>query len=352
LPNPALDFSIEKSTIVSSSYGLLTPGNSLYGLFNNLVPGIALFSLLFGLAIMHLKEKEPLLGFLDRVNSSIDRIIKWIAIISPIGIFAHIAHVMGTIHFDDLEKLQLYIMMVIGTTLFLSLWVLPILISCLTSIPLKEIFMELRIVVFLPFATAIPTLALPYINNTMRRLAERKNLLLGTFRGTSQTIIPIGFGFAQIGNFIPLLFIFFLAFFYRHPFTEFQAIMLPFLITLFSIGIPQFTFIALPFLLNVLNLPADGFNLYAEISAITLNFQVLLSTASMLTFMYLVILKYYGLLEVHWKRLFYHTTSTVGILVVFSFIGKNYIHTTDNYHNLYYNLSMEDAIDSPPKVTV
>jgi proton glutamate symport protein len=352
LPNPSTDFSIEKSAIVSGGYGLLTPGASLYGLFNNLIPGIALFSLLFGLAIMHLKEKEPLLGFLDRVNCSIDRIIKWITIVSPIGIFAHIAHVMGTINFDDLAKLQLYILMVIGVTLYLSLWVLPVLISCLTSIPLKEIFMEFRIVAFLPFATGIPTLALPYINNAMRRLAERKKLVLGTFRSTSQTIIPIGFGFAQIGNFIPLLFIFFLAFFYRHPFTDLQSIGLPFLITLFSIGTPQFTFVALPYLLNILDLPAEGFNLYAEISAITLNFQVLLSTTSMLTFMYLVILKYYGLLQVHWRKLMYHGATTVGFLLAFSFIGKNYIHTEDNYHNLYYNLSMSDAINNPPKVTV
>ncbi len=352
LPSPAPDFSIEKSALVSESYDLLATESPLSALFYNLVPAIAFFSLLFGLAIMHLKEKEPLLALLERINSSIDRIIKWISIASPIGIFAHIAHVMGTIHFNDLEKLQLYVLMVIGVTLFLSLWVLPVLISCLTSIPLADIFKEFRIVAFLPFATGIPTLALPFINNTMRRLAERKNLILGTFRGTSQTIIPVGFGFAQIGNFIPLLFIFFLAFFYRHPLSDSQAIALPFLITLFSIGTPQFTFVALPFLLNILGLPRGGFNLYAEISAITLNFQVLLSTASMLAFVYLATLKYYELLEVHWKRLFYHAASAVGFLVIFSFIGKNYIHTTDNYDNLYYNLSMEEAIENSPKVTV
>lgn len=352
LPNPAPDFSIEQAAVSTSPYDLLSGESPLSAVFYNLVPGIALFSLLFGLAIMHLKEKEPLLSLLERINSTIDRTIKWISIVAPIGIFAHIASVMGAVHFNDLEKLQLYVLIVIGTTLFLSMWVLPVLISCLTSIPLKEIYSEFRIVSFLPFATGIPTLALPYINNAMRRLSERKNLVLGTFRGTSQTIIPIGFGFAQIGNFIPLLFIFFMAFFFRHPFTDLQAILLPFLITLFSIGTPQFTFIALPFLLQVFDLPASGFSLYAEISAITLNFQVLLSTASMLTFMYLVILKYYGLLEVHWKKLIYHTTSTIGFLVLFSFIGKNYIQTTDNYHNLYYNLTMEGAIDDPPPVTI
>ncbi len=351
LPNPASDFSFDSSALFPSKVAP-SPTSSFFGLFHNTVPGIALFGLFFGLAIMHLKEKEPLLGFLERVNNAFDRLIRWISFVAPIAIFSHIAYVMGTINFDDLPKLQLYIGMVIGTTLFLSLWVLPALVSCLTSIPIKEIFREFRMVAFLPFATGIPTLALPYINHMMKRLAERKNLSIATFQSTSQTIIPIGFGFAQIGNFIPLLFIFFLSFYYRHPFTGLEAFSLPFLITLFSVGTPQFTFVALPFLLRILNLPDEGFNLYAEISSITLNFQVLLSTISMLAFMILVVLKYYGLLEIQWKRLMLHASCTAAVLITVAVIGKSHIHTPDNYHNLYYNLNMGKAIVHPPQVTV
>jgi ABC-type amino acid transport substrate-binding protein len=259
---------------------------------------------------------------------------------------------MGSISFVDLGKLQLYIGMVVMTALFLSLWVLPKLVSCLTSLSFKEVWREFKLVCFLPFATAIPTLALPYINHSMRRLAERKNLEMGAFRNTAQTIVPIGFGFAQIGNFIPLLFIFFLSFFYRHPFTDSQSFSLPFLMTLLSIGTPQFTFVALPYLLKQLALPHEGFSLYAEISAITLNFQVLLSTASMLTFMYVVTLRYYGLLEVHWRKLVLHVLSTSSLLLAFSIGAKNFIHTSDNYHNLYYSLSMSESIPHPPEVEI
>ncbi len=352
LPNPAADFSLETSASLPGPSSLLVPSNKMYSIFYNGVPIIALFSLIFGFAIMHLKEKDPLLSLLERINSSLERIIKWISIVSPIGIFAHVAYVMGTVNFDDLAKLQLYIGIIIATTLFLSIWVLPMIVSCLTSIPYKELFREYKIVGFLPFATAIPTIALPYINNAMRRLADRKNLDLGTFKATSQTIVPIGFGFAQIGNFLPLLFLFFLSFFYRHPLSGFEVVALPFLVTIFSIGIPQFTFIALPFLLSTLSLPAQGFNLYAEISAITLNFQVLLSTVSMLSFMYLVVLRYYGLLEIQWRRLLFQGSCMAVALVSFALIGKHFIHTTDNYYDLYYSLRMDKAIDSPPQVTV
>lgn len=352
LPNPAADFSLEASAALPSDASQSHTDNKISYLFYSGVPILALFSLIFGFAIMYLKEKEPLLSLLERINSSLEKIIKWITIVAPIGIFAHVAYVTGTVNFDDLAKLQVYVVIIIATTLFLSIWALPMIVSCLTSIPYKELFREYKIVGFLPFATAIPTIALPYINNAMRRLADRKNLDLGTFKANSQTIVPIGFGFAQIGNFLPLIFLFFLSFFYRHPLTSYQLIALPLLVTVFSIGIPQFTFIALPFLLATLSLPEQGFNLYAEISAITLNFQVLLSTVSMLSFMYLVILRYYGLLEIQWRRLLFQLSSMTVVLFAFVLIGKQFVHSKDNYKDLYYSLKMDKAIESPPHVTV
>lgn len=348
LPNPALDFSLESSVAIPGT----TPANptlKFFDVFNNSIPIIALFSVIFGMAIMHLKGKEPLLSLLEKINNSLDRVIKWVTLASPIGIFSHVAYITGTVHFDDLAKLQLYVGLIILLTLILSLWVLPTLVSCLTSIPYRILYQEYKIVGFLPFATAIPTIALPYINNAMRRLADRKYLDLGTFKSTSQTVVPISFGFAQIGNFLPLLFLFFLSFFYRHPFTNLQSFALPFFVTFFSIGTPQFTFVALPYLLKTLSLPAEGFSLYAEISAITLNFQVLLSTVSMLTFVYLVSLRYYGLLQIQWKRLISHLGCTAVVLVGLALVGKNFIHTPDNYHDLYYSLKMK--VESPPTVT-
>jgi Na+/H+-dicarboxylate symporter/ABC-type amino acid transport substrate-binding protein len=352
LPSPASDFSLEAVAELPGQTVPTPQGNTAYLIFFNGIPIIALFSLVFGFAIMHLKQKDPLLSLLERINNSLERIIKWITIVAPIGIFAHVAYVMGTVHFDDLAKLQLYVGIIIATTLFLSIWVLPMVVSCLTSIPYKELWREYKIVGFLPFATGIPTIALPYINNAMRRLAERKNLDLGTFKATSQTIVPIGFGFAQIGNFLPLIFLFFLSFFYRHPISGYEMIALPLLVTFFSFGIPQFTFIALPYLLSVLSLPSQGFSLYAEISAITLNFQVLLSTVSMLSFMYLVVLRYYGLLEVQWRRLMFHVSIMTVALFAFVLIGKHFFHPVDNYNNLYYGLTMKKAISSLPHVTV
>ena len=72
----------------------------------------------------------------------------------------------------------------------------------------------------------------------------------------------------------------------------------------------------------------------------------------MLSFTYLVALRYYGLLEIQWHRLMLHLSLMAVALFSFVFIGKLFFHSQDNYHDLYYNLKMSKAIDSPPQVTV
>jgi ABC-type amino acid transport substrate-binding protein len=47
-----------------------------------------------------------------------------------------------------------------------------------------------------------------------------------------------------------------------------------------------------------------------------------------------------------------HLSLMAAALFAFVMIGKQFVHSTDNYHDLYYNLKMSKAIDSPPHVTV
>lgn len=351
-PDPSADFTVEKISFARNFLSYIIPQNPFYDLVNNVVPAIAVFSLIVGIAIMHLKEKEPLLGALERINQSLEKIIKWLAVISPIGIFAHIANATGTVNFSDLSKLELFVIMTILATLFLSIWVLPMIVSCLTSIPYKELMQEYRIVCVLAFATGIPSIAFPFINNCMRRLAERNHLDLATFRSTAQTVVPLAYSFAQIGNLFLLLFIFFMSFFYRHPLTELQTVALPFMTIPISFGTPQLSLAGMSFLSDNLAFPTDAFTLFVEITAITLNFQVLLSVAAMLTFTMLVILRYYGLLQINWMRLSLQTSSMLVVLFAAVLIGKQFVHIQDNYHDLYYKMRMDAIMNRIPKITL
>lgn len=352
LPDPSADFTTEKIEFTKNFLAYIIPENPFYDLAHNVVPAIALFSLILGIAIMHLKEKEPLLSMLEKTNLSLERILKWLAAVSPIGIFAHIANAMGTVNLADLAKLELYVVITILSTIFLSLWVLPMLVSCLSSIAYRELMREYRIVCILAFATGIPSIAFPFINNCMRRLAERSNLDLATFRSTSQTVVPLAYSFSQIGNFFLLLFIFFMSFYYRHPLTELESSIIPFLTIPISFGTPQLSLAGMSFLVDNLEFPREAFTLFVETSAITLNFQVLLSVAAMLTLTMLVILRYYGLLHINWPRLSIQASTMLVILFASVLIGKQFVHIQDNYRDLYYRMRMEDIMADPPPVTV
>jgi proton glutamate symport protein len=352
LPDPSSDLGIKTISMQANLLRYIIPQNPFYDLVHNVIPAIALFSVIMGVAIMHLKEKEPLLSSLEKANAALEKVFKWLALVSPIGIFAHIANAMGTVNLEDLQKFEIYVIAFIGASIFLSLWVLPTLVSCLTSIPYKELIQEYRIVCILAFATGIPSIAFPFINNCMRRLAERKHLELGTFRNTAQTIVPLSYSFAQIGNCFLLFFIFFMAFFFRHPLSPGESWIVPFLSIPISFGTPQISIAGMSFLIDNLGLPKNALNLFVETMAVTLNFQVLVSVAAMLSLTILVILRYYGLLEINWRRLSVQVSSMVVVLFAAVLVAKQFIHLEDNYANLYYSRKISDVISHPPKVTV
>lgn len=352
LPDPSVDFSEEKTQMATNILAYIIPQNPFYDLSHNIVPAVAFFSLIVGVAVMHLKQKEPLLGVLERANNALEKIIKWLAIIAPIGIFAHIAYVMGTVNLQDLVKLELYVVAFILVSIFLSIWVLPMIVSCLTGISYRELMLEYHIVCILPFATGIPSIAFPFINNCMRRLAEKKNLDLATFRSTSQTVVPLAYSFAQVGNFFLMFFVFFMAYYYRHQLSARDLFIIPLLTIPISFGTPQLSLVGMSFLIDALSFPREAFFLFAEMGSITLNFQVLLSVAGMLTFIILVLLRYYRLLEINWLRLSTQCSTMLVVLLAGIVIGKQFVEIEDNYRDLYYKLTMNEAITDPPEVTL
>ena len=132
LPDPGL-------TLTKTLLKYLIPENPFYDLANNIVPAIAIFGLISGTALMALKNKDPFVGILEQSIQIMEKILSWIAIISPIGAFAHIAVAVGMVYLEDLYKLEFYIISFIIFSLFMTFWILPILISSLTNIHYKNV---------------------------------------------------------------------------------------------------------------------------------------------------------------------------------------------------------------------
>ncbi len=338
------------SDLQKNFLSFLVPENPFYDLANNVVPAVAMFGLIVGCALMHIEKKEPLCSLMERLNQTIEKILHWLALISPIGAFAHIAYAVGTVHFDDLAKLEFYIVCFVALSLFTVLWVLPQLIACLTPLSYRDALRGIKSVCLLPFVTGLPTIAIPFITTYLKTLGERhreKHL-----HETSQTVIPIAYSFGQIGNCTILFFFFFLSFYYRHPFIGPEKGLLSLLTVPMSIGSSATSINAVTFLIQQLNFPPDSIELFTETMAITLNFQVLMSIAGVLTLIILVLYAYYGLLKVRWTRLFVGGGATLLVFWGCVMLFKQSVHLDDKYADLYPKLQISEVISNPVEAIV
>lgn len=346
---PLVTAFIEKNAMaqeefVSHFLSFVIPQNFFYDLANNVVPAVAVFGLITGLALMTLEKKEPVLVLLSRVNDAMETILTWLAIAAPIPIFAHVAVTMGTVDFQHLAKMEFYIVTFILGALFYVFVLLPILWTSLTNFTWREVMREFRIVCLVPFATAMPSLAFPFLYYALKRLAKRYDLESSSFENTGQTVMPLAFTFSQVGNFFILFFVFFLSFYTRHPILGLQEYVLPFLTLPMSFGTAYSSVTAVSFFIAQLKFQPEAFSLYEQTSVVIMNFQVLLSVASLYTLIVLVLSAYYGVLKVKGKRLVLGLSCAFSFLIAVIVIIKPLIHLEDNFSDLYVSMSIPEKL--------
>ncbi len=253
------------ATLARNILTYLIPENPVYDFVNNIVPSIAIFGIIVGITLMHIEKKEPLISAVERTNQVIEKILTGLAIVSPIGVFAHIAEGMGTIRISQLVQIDFYLIGFVIITLFITFWVLPLILSNLTPLSFRDALRAFRMVCLLPFVTGIPTIAIPFINNYMKKIGEKYSLNAdSSFRSTAQTIVPISYSFAQIGNCLLLFFLLFASFYYRHPFTGLEKFLLSVLTIPLSIGSAVTSVNAVSFLFQELRFPDNAMQLFTE----------------------------------------------------------------------------------------
>ncbi|MBF8263222.1 MAG: hypothetical protein HW387_887 [Parachlamydiales bacterium] len=78
---------VVRKALVDNIVTYLIPENPIYDFLNSIVPAIAVFGMIVGFALMVIEKKEPLLGFVEKGDQIIEKILVWLAKISPIGVF-------------------------------------------------------------------------------------------------------------------------------------------------------------------------------------------------------------------------------------------------------------------------
>ena len=257
---------------------LYIPANIFFSLSNSIVPAIVVFSILFGLALIDVKNKGEVLEFLSTVGDGLMEITGFVGRLAPYGVFAITASAAGTIGIADLGRLQVYIVVYVVMSLILSLWLIPGLIAALTPLRFGAILRAFRGPLVTAFATGNVLIVLPIL------AAESKALLAQsagvhaepTEREESSVdiLVPAAFPFPSLGTMLALMFVLFGGWYVGStvPVTQYATLTVAGIASLFG-G----TVLALPFLFNLLRLPSDLFQVFVTVDVIASRFGTLLA---------------------------------------------------------------------------
>src|SRR4030095_732163 len=76
---------------------LYIPSNPFHSLANNIVPAVVLFSVFLGVALIGIERKQGLLENLMLIERGLKRANQFAVGLTPIGLFAIAAHIVGTV---------------------------------------------------------------------------------------------------------------------------------------------------------------------------------------------------------------------------------------------------------------
>jgi Na+/H+-dicarboxylate symporter/ABC-type amino acid transport substrate-binding protein len=294
--------------------GLYIPTNPFNSLANNIVPAVVLFSLAVGLALIKVPQKARLIEVLNVANQAIANATNFVVSLTPYGVFAIAAVVSGTLGFETLERLEVYLVSYIGIALLLSMWILPGLVAALTPVPFRAMMSRTRDALILAFMTTSLFAVLPLLTEAVKELlreyAPEANQQDDTL---PEVIVPVSFNFPHAGKLMAISFVLFAAWFSDTdvPFGGYVRLMGTGLVVLFG-NVNA----AIPFLLDLLHIPADTFRLFVTSGIINARFGTLVAAVHTTTIALLGTCAVTGALRINTRKLMRFGVISLALIVL------------------------------------
>lgn len=155
---------------------------------------VVFFAILIGIALLQIpKDKaSPVVAFFDGLNDVIIKIVGYIMLIAPYGVFALMASLIIEIAGDNpdnalslLLALLQYSLVVVGGLCLLMFVVYPSILKLFTKIKYRDFFAAIRPAQLLAFSTSSSSATLPV---TMKQVEEE----LGVSEEVSSFVLPLG----------------------------------------------------------------------------------------------------------------------------------------------------------------
>jgi Na+/H+-dicarboxylate symporter len=321
---------------------MFIPYNPFHSLSEGFLPAIVVFCLCMGLALMGNEENKPLMNLLSILQAALSRITGFISKTFPIGVFVITAQTMGTITFEGLLELQVFLISLAVLATLVIFGILPLLISCFTTFSYRDIISASSRAILLGFSSGTEFITLPLISEGVKKLFGNSldnGGLKDEIESYSRVLVPVGYTFPLLGSFVPFLFILFVAWLYQNPLDLHEQLKLA------AVGIPSFfgsSKVSVEWLLNLMCLPVDSFNLYISTGILRQSFVASMASMSIFSFTTISAALISGRFKLQWKKVIFSSLLIVLILVVllaglnfgFAHLLANTYHGNDIISNI------------------
>jgi Na+/H+-dicarboxylate symporter/ABC-type amino acid transport substrate-binding protein len=302
---------------------LFIPSNPFYSFANAVIPAIVVFSILVGISLIGVPGKQAFLDPLVVFRQVLMRITGMVAKLAPVGVFALIAHAVGTTDIADLARLQVYVVLYALLALTFGLWVLPGLVTVLTPLKYGDILRALRTPLITAFATGSSLVVLPLLMEQCKLLIAESKIFDSRESEDADTsvevLIPSFYTFPSPGILLALSFVLFAGWYIGSEISAANYL------TLILVGLPTLfggTLLAVPFLLDLVRLPSDLFQVFVTIDVVNSRFGTFLSAMHYATIGLIGTIAMVGRLRFHVIRLLRFAVISA-VLIAAVLIGVN-----------------------------
>jgi len=257
---------------------LYIPSNPFQSLAQAIVPAVVLFSVFLGVALMAIERKEPLLGALQVLETTLGRANKFAVRLTPYGLFAIAAVTVGTADTEQMSRLRVFLLAYAALALLLALWILPGLVACLTPIPAHRILQSTRDSLITAFITGDLFIVLPTLIDRCKELLEEHGFPQPEEGAPADVIVPAFYSFPHVAKLLSLSFVLFAAWYSDTALTLAARAQLALagIVSLFGSMNA-----AIPFLLDLVRVPSATFQLFLATGVLNSRFGTLAAAMHM-----------------------------------------------------------------------
>jgi len=255
----------EPPTVTSIIYDIV-PDNIFRAMADGDVLPVIFFSLLFGAALLGVKEKaQSVVVFFQSFDAVMMKLTDWIMRLAPIGVFALLAVMVSRINRDDILALAKYMLTVLLGLAIHACVVLPILLSVLAKRNPQDFFRQMFNALVTAFSTDSSAATLPVSMECLEQNAKLPDRI-------TSFVMPIGATVNMDGTALyEAVAVMFIAQAYGVEMTLANQLVIALTATLASIGaaaIPSAGLITMVIVLRAVNLPLEGIGMILAVDRI------------------------------------------------------------------------------------